>query len=140
MSAGECQTKNVNDYDEEVSIHNSIDMKKLISIVIMCSYLAFNLSNLSKDDKDVAPPLDEGDIALLKTYGLGPYATAIKNAEEEIKKHQQTVKDLIGIKESDTGLSPPSQWDFEGTFCRVCESGQNAKLETMIIRCKSQYM
>jgi 26S proteasome regulatory subunit T1 len=83
MSAGECQTKNVNDYDEE-------------------------------DDKDVAPPLDEGDIALLKTYGLGPYATAIKNAEEEIKKHQQTVKDLIGIKESDTGLSPPSQWDLVG--------------------------
>lgn len=68
----------------------------------------------SKDDKDVAPPLDEGDIALLKTYGLGPYATAIKNAEEEIKKHQQTVKDLIGIKESDTGLSPPSQWDLVG--------------------------
>jgi len=24
----------------------------------------------------------------------------------------QTVKDLIGIKESDTGLSPPSQWDL----------------------------
>lgn len=70
--------------------------------------------HLSKDDKDVAPPLDEGDIALLKTYGLGPYATAIKNAEEEIKKHQQTVKDLIGIKESDTGLSPPSQWDLVG--------------------------
>jgi 26S proteasome regulatory subunit T1 len=58
--------------------------------------------------------LDEGDIALLKSYGLGPYATSIKKAEEEIKKHQQTVKDLIGIKESDTGLSPPSQWDLVG--------------------------
>jgi 26S proteasome regulatory subunit T1 len=45
---------------------------------------------------------------------LGPYATSIKKAEEEIKKHQQTVKDLIGIKESDTGLSPPSQWDLVG--------------------------
>jgi 26S proteasome regulatory subunit T1 len=83
MSAGECQTKNANDYDDE-------------------------------EDKDVAPPLDEGDIALLKSYGLGPYATSIKKAEEEIKKHQQTVKDLIGIKESDTGLSPPSQWDLVG--------------------------
>lgn len=67
-----------------------------------------------EEDKDVAPPLDEGDIALLKSYGLGPYATSIKKAEEEIKKHQQTVKDLIGIKESDTGLSPPSQWDLVG--------------------------
>lgn len=83
MSAGECQTKNVNNYDEE-------------------------------EEKDSAPPLDEADIALLKSYGLGPYATSIKKLEEEIKKHQQTVKDLIGIKESDTGLSQPSQWDLEG--------------------------
>lgn len=50
----------------------------------------------------------------MKSYGLGPYAAAIKNVEEEIKKHQQTVKDLIGIQESDTGLSPPSQWDLVG--------------------------
>jgi len=58
--------------------------------------------------------LDEGDIALLKSYGLGPYTTLIKTLEDEIKTHQQTVKDLIGIKESDTGLSQPSQWDLVG--------------------------
>ena len=58
--------------------------------------------------------MDEGDIALLKSYGLGPYTTKIKTLEEEIKTHQQTVKDLIGIKESDTGLSQPSQWDLVG--------------------------
>jgi len=34
--------------------------------------------------------------------------------EEEIKKHQTEVKNLIGIKESDTGLSPPSMWDLVG--------------------------
>jgi len=83
MSAGECQTKNVKDYDDD-------------------------------EEENIAPPLDEGDIALLKSYGLGPYSTAIKKAEEEIKKYQETVKDLIGIKESDTGLSPPSQWDLVG--------------------------
>jgi len=80
--AGECQTSNKGDYDE--------------------------------DDKDAPPPLDDADIALLKSYGLGPYAHSIKQAEEEIKKHQQTVIDLIGIKESDTGLSQPSQWDLVG--------------------------
>jgi len=80
--AGECQTSNKENYDE--------------------------------DEKDAPPPLDDADIALLKSYGLGPYATSIKQAEEEIKKHQQTVKDLIGIKESDTGLSQPSQWDLVG--------------------------
>lgn len=78
--SGECQTRNVGDYDS--------------------------------DDEPEAPPLDEADIALLKSYGLGPYSQAIKDAEEEIRKHQQKVKDLIGIKESDTGLSPPSQWDL----------------------------
>jgi 26S proteasome regulatory subunit T1 len=45
---------------------------------------------------------------------LGPYSTKIKSVEEEIKQAQQTVKDLIGIKESDTGLSPPSMWDLVG--------------------------
>lgn len=45
---------------------------------------------------------------------MGPYNSRIKTLEEEIKTHQQTVKDLIGIKESDTGLSPPSMWDLVG--------------------------
>jgi len=83
MSAGECQTTNRGDYDEE-------------------------------DKEDAPPPLDEGDIALLKSYGMGPYTKLIKQLEEDIKKEQQTVKDLIGIKESDTGLSPPSMWDLVG--------------------------
>jgi 26S proteasome regulatory subunit T1 len=70
---------------------------------------------LVKEEKeDAPPPLDEGDIALLKSYGLGPYSSKIKTLEDEIKSHQQTVKDLIGIKESDTGLSPPSMWDLVG--------------------------
>ena len=50
----------------------------------------------------------------MKSYGLGPYSTSIKTLEEEIKKHQEEVKKLIGIKESDTGLSPPSRWDLVG--------------------------
>lgn len=50
----------------------------------------------------------------MKSYGLGPYSNKIKAVEEEIKQAQQKVKDLIGIKESDTGLSPPSMWDLTG--------------------------
>ena len=41
----------------------------------------------------------EGDIALLKTYGIGPYTNQIKQIEEDISKLQDTVKELIGIKE-----------------------------------------
>lgn len=48
----------------------------------------------------------------MKTYGIGPYNNAIKAVEDDIKKHQEKVKELIGIKESDTGLSLPSQWDL----------------------------
>jgi 26S proteasome regulatory subunit T1 len=56
--------------------------------------------------------LDEGDIALLKTYGLGPYSKSIKTVEDDIKKIAKHVNEICGIKESDTGLSPPSQWDL----------------------------
>ena len=49
---------------------------------------------------------------MLKTYGVGPYSNSIKSIEEDLKKLQETVKELIGIKESDTGLSQPSQWDL----------------------------
>ena len=45
-----------------------------------------------EDEKKIIP-LDEDDIALLKTYGLGPYSAAIKSLErramtktEEMKK------------------------------------------------------
>jgi 26S proteasome regulatory subunit T1 len=66
------------------------------------------------DDKDEQQPkaLDEGDIALLKTYGVGPYSKSIRNIEEEIKKIAKKVNDISGIKESDTGLAPPSQRDL----------------------------
>ena len=49
---------------------------------------------------------------MLKSYGVGPYTNQIKTIEEDISKLQDTVKELIGIKESDTGLSQPSQWDL----------------------------
>jgi 26S proteasome regulatory subunit T1 len=65
-----------------------------------------------KEDDAIPAALDEGDIALLKSYGIGPYTLAIKAIEDDIKKHQEKVKELIGIKESDTGLSIPSEWDL----------------------------
>merc|ERR1719305_1268725 len=56
--------------------------------------------------------LDEGDIALLKTYGLGPYNKAISAAQDDIKKLNTRINEVVGIKESDTGLAPQSQWDL----------------------------
>lgn len=57
-------------------------------------------------------PLDEDDIAVLKTYAAGPYTNSIKKLEDEVKSLVGKVNTLKGVKESDTGLSPPSQWDL----------------------------
>mmetsp|Transcript_20628 Transcript_20628/g.18043 ORF Transcript_20628/g.18043 Transcript_20628/m.18043 type:complete len:91 (+) Transcript_20628:53-325(+) len=64
------------------------------------------------EDKKRYVPLDEGDIEQLKKYGMGPYADPIKKVEEENKGLVDEVKKLAGIKESDTGLSLPSQWNI----------------------------
>ena len=56
--------------------------------------------------------LDEGDIALLKTYGVGPYNKSIEAAQKDIKDLNKKIQELVGVKELDTGLAPPSQWDL----------------------------
>ncbi|KAL3676787.1 hypothetical protein R1sor_026735 [Riccia sorocarpa] len=63
-----------------------------------------------EDDKlkeKTPPPLSEDDIALLKTYGLGPYAAKIKKLENEIKAMSKKVSSLCGIRDMDFGLAPP---------------------------------
>lgn len=73
-----------------------------------------NINEEEEEEKDAPPPLDSEDISLLKSYGLGPYTNLLKKAEDSIVAHQKTITELIGIKESDTGLSQPSQWDLVG--------------------------
>lgn len=68
-----------------------------------------------KDDKKeeiVIKALDEAEIALLKSYGTGPYDKQLKKNEEDIQKILKRVNELAGIKESDTGLAPPALWDL----------------------------
>lgn len=77
--------------------------------------------HLGSDQRKVKPDdgeekeiqsLDEGDIALLKTYGMGPYSQKIKQVEEDITKIMKKVNDLTGVKESDTGIAVPALWDL----------------------------
>ncbi|RVW77065.1 26S proteasome regulatory subunit 7B [Vitis vinifera] len=65
-----------------------------------------------KDEK--TPPLDEDDIALLKTYasGQGPYSDRIKIVEKEIEEMVKKMDDICGTAECDTGLAPPSHWNL----------------------------
>ncbi|CDI97413.1 26s protease regulatory subunit 7 [Echinococcus multilocularis] len=77
-----------------------------------------------KDDKDEEiKALDEGDIALLKTYGAAPYNEEIKKCEDDINSIMKRVNELTGIKESDTGLAPPALWDLVAD--KVCLSSDH---------------
>lgn len=82
----------------------------------MPDYLGSDMRKTRKDnEKDNDKPiqaLDEGDIAVLKTYGAGSYSNAIKSVENDIKSISKRVNELTGIKESDTGLAAPALWDL----------------------------
>lgn len=75
-----------------------------------------NKQGTKKDDDDEPEPeaIDEEDVAIMRTYGVGPYLKSCKKVEEEHKEYLTKINKLIGVKESDTGLAPPSQWDLEG--------------------------
>ena len=65
--------------------------------------------------------MDEGDIAILKTYGQGPYSQDLKKIEGGLKKIQKGVNEKMGVKESDTGLAPPNLWDIPADKQRMKE-------------------
>jgi 26S proteasome regulatory subunit T1 len=67
----------------------------------------------SDDDEREIKPLDQEDIKLLMRYGRSSYFDKIKDAEDEIKGYTDKIIKLCGIKESDTGLALPSQWNLE---------------------------
>merc|ERR1719237_448304 len=58
--------------------------------------------------------LDEDDVDIMRTYGVGPYTRPITKVQDDSKDYIGKINKLIGVKESDTGLAPPSQWDLEG--------------------------
>lgn len=72
---------------------------------------SLNLKDGEKDEKEIIP-LDQDDIALLKLYGAGPYQKAIRELEEFIRTKADALNKVAGVKESDTGLAPPNQWDL----------------------------
>ena len=79
-----------------------------------------NYTHEEKEEAEIIP-LDADDIALLKTYGTGPYQSSIKSMEGSIKEAQKRITDKIGVKESDTGLAPPALWDLMADKARLGE-------------------
>ncbi|OII73514.1 26s proteasome regulatory subunit 7 [Cryptosporidium andersoni] len=63
-------------------------------------------------NEDQPKPLDQADIDIMRKYGLGPYVTQIRQIEVEVKDLVRSISKLNSVRESDTGLAPPPQWDL----------------------------
>ncbi len=93
---------------------NCISQHRLVDNIMVEEHINQPAKDVEVDEleeKKIAL-LDEEDIALLKTYGLGPYSNSIKTLESDLRSITKNVNDLCGVKESDTGLTQPSQWDL----------------------------
>eukprot|EP01069_Polyplicarium_translucidae_P001657 Polyplicarium_translucidae@DN1757_c0_g1_i1.p1 len=66
--------------------------------------------------------LDETEINILKSYGMGPYAVACKRISVEVKELAEKINKLSGVRESETGLAPPAQWDLPADKQLLLES------------------
>ena len=62
-----------------------------------------NVPEEKEEEKEIKA-LDEGDIALLKTYGQGPYSKALKQVETDIAETIKRVNELAGIKVTSTAF------------------------------------
>lgn len=79
-----------------------------------------------QEEKEVKLVADEADIDIFKQYGKGPYSEKIKNIEDEVKNFAKDINKLCGIRESDTGLSLPSNWVAEVFIIFIILKFQNA--------------
>ncbi len=83
--------------------------------------------------KDVIRAMDEDDIKIFKRFGMGPTTQKIKDVEEENKKLVEEIKKKIGIKESNTGLALPSQWNLTEDAMLMKEQPLHVAVCTKII-------
>merc|ERR1712002_575170 len=97
-----------------VSVHFFPPVRRSLFSLNMPDYLGEDQRKTKEEEKDDSPirALDEGDIALLKTYGQSTYSRQIKQVEDDIQQLLKKINELTGIKESDTGLAPPALWDL----------------------------
>ena len=66
-------------------------------------------------------------------FGLGPHALRIKAVEDENKKLVEEIKKESGVKESDTGLALPSQWNLANDKMLMGEKTLSVAMCTKII-------
>lgn len=65
----------------------------------------------------------------------GPYVEKLKKVQEEIEQLLKSVEDLSGVKESDTGLAPPAEWNFAADKLLRSEKPLDVSFLTMHFNC-----
>ncbi|EAY10016.1 proteasome endopeptidase complex, putative [Trichomonas vaginalis G3] len=58
--------------------------------------------------------LDENELNIFESFSKGPYSDKIRQAEKDIKELAYKIDKTKGVRDTDTGLAPQSQWDFDG--------------------------
>lgn len=70
---------------------------------------------MSKEqDEEEIVALDETDLSIIETYSRGPFTKEIRQTEASIRTLSTNIDQIRGIRETDTGLAPMSQWDLDG--------------------------
>lgn len=70
---------------------------------------------MNSDHEDDVPEMTEEDIKVMISYSNGgPFTREIRDTEKGIEELLKHVDRIRGVRESDTGLAPISQWDFDG--------------------------
>ena len=69
---------------------------------------------MNEDDDVGAFNMDESDYQIMEVYSKGPYTREITKTEKDIREIAKRVDLIKGVRESDTGLAPMNQWDFDG--------------------------
>lgn len=87
----------------------------------------------TKEEKKIVKAMDEEDIKIFKRFGMGPYAQKLKEVEVENKNLVEEIKKRIGVKESDTGLALPSQWNLAEDAMLMKEEPLHVAVCTKII-------
>jgi 26S proteasome regulatory subunit T1 len=82
------------------------------------------MNNKDDNEKEKVAVADEADIEIFKKYGKGPYSEKIKNLEDEAKKLTTEINKLCGIRESETGLSLPTNWVIEVKFINFSKTNK----------------
>ncbi|KII66768.1 26S protease regulatory subunit 7 [Thelohanellus kitauei] len=90
----------------------------------MPDYLGDSQRKVKDDKKEEFPKeLNELEIELLKAFGAGTYHKKIKSAEEEIQELFKKNNKISGLRDTDTGLAPPTLWDLASDKQSISREG-----------------